>query len=381
MKIQCYLIIFFLLIVLSCNKESIKRISLTVSLVNYPENKHLILYHLNNGVIPFDTATITTQGDYFFSRPIKQPDFYQIKFNNNQTLSLILHPKEETIIKADADNVISSAVIHNNPESNKILKAERISRGLKSEINGLTAQLTDKSLKKSLRDSILLTIDTLKIIRKQIINKLIDTSEYNLSILPIILQKSGNHSFFNIKTDSALFVKTDTFLIKNYWYSDLVKTFHYQLDSAFAFANNNTNIKLGEKLAEPNIPTYWNETLTLSKFSGKPILIFFWKSDMPENKWMIPEVEKYIRKAKEHDLEIWMISLDVNKKNWENSIDYYKLACWHFSDLLGFNSNSIKKLGIRNIPANILIDKKGIIISKNTWGNLLNESVNSIISH
>ena len=365
----------------SCSKHTVKRISLSVSLINYPEQNGLILYELEDKYVPVDTAFSSQEGDYIFYTNIKRTGFFQLRFDDKQVLNLILHPNSETIIRADAEHVLTSAVINNNHDSNNILRAERLARGFNAELKAIISEYDLSAIKKSIRDSILQNVDTLKEIRKQILADIIKTDSVSLSILPVLLQKSGNISFFNPDSDRNLFIQVDTFVIRNFDYLDFVRQFHYQLDSAYATIDSTRNILIGDRLIDPEVPTFWGESLPINKFRGKPVLVIIWKSDMKNCEWFIPRVEELMRYKRENKIEIIMISLDDNKTDWENAINYNRLACWNMGDLKGMKSNVVKKWGIRSLPSNIFIDSQGFIVSKNTWGPLLESSIQNLISN
>ena len=67
--------------------------------------------------------------------------------------------------------------------------------------------------------------------------------------------------------------------------------------------------------------------------------------------------------------EIYSISLDNQKEKWIEAIQKDNLY-WpnHVSELLYWNDKTSKIFGIKNLPANLLIDGEGTILAKNITG-------------
>ena len=74
--------------------------------------------------------------------------------------------------------------------------------------------------------------------------------------------------------------------------------------------------------------------------------------------------------------EVFSVSLDRNKTDWERAIEQDNLI-WenHVSDLKGWNNGAAQKYGVRSIPATYLIDEDGVVLARNLRGNALENAL------
>ena len=139
-------------------------------------------------------------------------------------------------------------------------------------------------------------------------------------------------------------------------------------------AAQSTGLEIGNKSPEIKLPTTKGDIVALSSLKGKLVLIDFWGT------WCSPCVEEQSELAKLYSkykpaaftngkgFEIYGVSLDVKKSNWENFITKNKINWIQVSDLKFWTSPVAKTYNIQGLPFNILIDGKGIILAKNLHG-------------
>jgi len=135
-----------------------------------------------------------------------------------------------------------------------------------------------------------------------------------------------------------------------------------------------TGLEPGNKSPEIKLPNTKGDTVALSSLKGKLVLIDFWGTWCAPCVEEQPELAKLYRKYKQSyftnakGFEIYGVSLDAKKSNWESFITTNKINWIQVSDLKFWRSPVAKVFNIQALPFNMLIDGNGIILAKNLHG-------------
>lgn len=146
-----------------------------------------------------------------------------------------------------------------------------------------------------------------------------------------------------------------------------------------AYLKLNKDLKVGDHYVEFSQQNSTGNTLKLSDYSSKLILLEFWGS------WCIPcregnpELVKTYNQFKDKGFEIIGVAADDEKQDWLKAIAQDKLPWPQVCDLKGDKNDVVLIYGVNKFPSNFLINKKGIIIAQDLRGEELNKKLTALL--
>lgn len=135
----------------------------------------------------------------------------------------------------------------------------------------------------------------------------------------------------------------------------------------------------GNVAPELEFPDPSGVTRKLSSLKGKVVLIDFWASWCGPCRKENPNVVKMYAKYHDKGFEVFSVSLDNKKENWEAAIQKDGLV-WpnHVSDLKGWGSAAAKLYGVSSIPCTFLLDREGRILARGLRGPELERALQQL---
>lgn len=107
-----------------------------------------------------------------------------------------------------------------------------------------------------------------------------------------------------------------------------------------------------------------NDSIKLSDFRGKYVLVEFWASNCAPCRGNTNKLRLVYNKYKSLGFEILGVSCDWDKEYWVKTIKDEAITWPNVSDLKGWHNEVFLIYDIKFIPTNILIDPSGRIINK-----------------
>lgn len=190
------------------------------------------------------------------------------------------------------------------------------------------------------------------------------------------------------KDDIAVLMFLDNFPREKYMdlHSQVVKALHakypehqlvkerYAVETSPATATS-----IGAIAPDLAFPDPSGQIRKLSDLRGKVVLLDFWASWCRPCRGENPHVVAMYHKYHDKGFEVFSVSLDRDKANWEKAIMADGLI-WpnHVSDLKYWSSEAARIYGVSSIPCTFLLDQNGRIIAKNLRGESLAKALEQL---
>ncbi len=129
-------------------------------------------------------------------------------------------------------------------------------------------------------------------------------------------------------------------------------------------------------LPQPN-----GKNLSLSEVAGKGkvVLLDFWASWCGPCRRFNPELVKIYNEYKGKGFDIFAVSFDQEKSEWEKAIKEQGLAWHQVSELGGWESVARDIYSVNAIPDNILLDANGVIVARQLEGDALRAKLDELL--
>jgi peroxiredoxin len=136
---------------------------------------------------------------------------------------------------------------------------------------------------------------------------------------------------------------------------------------------------LNKQAPEIALPTPKKDTVKLSSFRGKYVLVDFWASWCKPCRQENPNVVAAYNKYKDKNFTVLGVSLDSDKKSWTDAITADNLTWTHISDLLQWDSPLVGLYKFDGIPFNVLIDPSGKIVASGLREDALDKKLSELL--
>jgi len=136
---------------------------------------------------------------------------------------------------------------------------------------------------------------------------------------------------------------------------------------------------VGKQAIDFTQPDANGNTISLSSFKGKYVLVDFWASWCAPCRKESPNLVKAYEKYRSKNFEILGVSLDQNKEKWLKAINDDHYTWTQVGDIKGWENAAAREYGIQGIPFNVLLDPNGVIIARNLRGEALEKKLEEIL--
>jgi peroxiredoxin len=380
--------IFLALILVSCNRGKTIRISGSIS--GMSEGSKVILEELQvetSNII--DSCKASQDGEFQFKVAGKEsPEFLRLRLDKNKYITLLALPGEHVEISGKIEDIPAGYQVKGSDGSSLVQSLEtelaRNSEKIDSLVTLYKALSPDPDADEVRTELEGSYTEVFKGQKKFTIGFVITHYNSMASILALYQKLNDSTWVLDSPRDIQYFKIVSDSLGKRYPQSNHVKALRADLNRKLA----GHRARVLEQMANnapvgyPNIilPDQQGDTIQLRSLAGKVILLNFWISTSSTSLMQNREFAALYKTYKSRGLEVYSVSLDTDKKKWEETIRENAYPWIDVFEGVSSTSRVAVLYNISKLPTFYLIDKKGDIAGKDLDEKTLRNKIAELTS-
>lgn len=335
-----------------------------------------------------DSLKTGKDGSFSIRLRLEEPELFILKNEKGALINLLVFPGDRIAVHSSLDSFGRKYEVTGSEESEGIRMLVEHLNQTRKNLDSL--QLVAGSIGDPENSQFELVKNTYAqaIIKQKrfTINYLVEHMG-SLSSVYALYQKYDEESLIlNLENDIQYFKAVADSLEVTYPNSSLTKSLRADInhrEAAFLEANKvNTLLGMAEEatgILDISIPDREGTEIALSSLQGKVCLVTFWASGNRASIDALIRLQSTYNKYRDKGFEIYAISLDNNKINWMNAIDFNEFRWLNVSELSFPESNAALLYNITELPTTFLINREGDIVAKNLYGRTLETWLDNLI--
>jgi peroxiredoxin len=325
----------------------------------------------NDGKENREVATILLDEKGFFEQTItlKEQDYYILSLEDNQSINIVVQGSDTIKVYGDGSNLFFHTNIVNSEASTSLMEFLRVSTQYKKELDSANRYLqANPDKKQEVQQGFQSTYKSF-IGQRQ---KFIANNTKSPALIAAI-------SSVNVEQEFAIYETLIEELNGSFAESPTVKRLYTEYEANKAQMIARMPIAPGSEAKEIALPNPAGDTVRLSDYKGKVVLLDFWAAWCGPCRRENPNVVNLYKEYHDQGFEVFSVSLDKTKDKWMQAIEQDGLI-WeaHVSDLKFWNSPAAKTYKVSSIPFTVLIDREGKVIGTNLRGEELANTLKDI---
>jgi len=312
-------------------------------------------------------STNSKNGEFSLSGNVTSPEMLYLFFGNDKDLSKVFVENSKISFTANIDSLANSTIT-GSKSHDAFFQYSNEFKVFENKSSDLYKQYTNA--KKEGNEDLMKEIETNydKLYEEQIdfVKNYINTHKASF-VTPYIISRELIHSLDVNELDSVL--------------NNLDKkldspVYVIQLKERLTVLQK---VSIGKQAPDFSLNDTLGNSISLSSFKGKYVLIDFWAAWCRPCRAENPNNVKLYKKYKDKGFEILGVSFDDTRDAWVKAIKKDGLTWTQISDLKGWKCEAGKLYGVMSIPHTVLLDKEGKIIAKDLRGEELNKKIAELL--
>lgn len=311
-----------------------------------------------------DTVKTDASGAFKYALDVQKgrPEFIYLFRGDKRIASLLLENGDKVKITADT---LGNYSVEGSAETEKLIAVERAEAEFANTFAATTAKLADLDPESAA------AMQVRQDLAKQYISYYRDRvlyimqNSHSLTVIPVLYQKVGeNLDLFSQSTDALHFNSMVDSLKTVYPESKYVKALEEEAKMRSSYLNLESLVAGADATGFPDLklPDVNGEKVALSSLTGKVVILYFWTASAADQKMLNVETMKPVyEKYHDRGLDIYAVSLDVDKSVWASAVRNQKLEWTNVCDGLGSSCPAVTLYNVPAVPF-VYIIKDGDIV-------------------
>lgn len=364
-------------LVFACNKPDGFVIS---GKITNADEKYLFLDELKvSSSIPVDSVKLGKEGSFRFKGKIGYPNFYLLRLNEKNFVTLLVDTTEKIKVFGDAANFSRSYIVEGSPGSSLVQELNNKLTRTKHKLDSIHIRINafrnreDYAIQKIRWDQ---EMDDIRQIQIRYSTGFIQKHPFSMSSVLALYQKfdDANYVIQDLQSLKVAASALNTMFPK----SEHVKALYANTQRLMAQEKNS---KMKEFIAKngqnsPNLilPDMNGRDVSLSSLTAKVVLIQFWSALNRDSRFQNQALVELYSKYKSKGLEIYQVSVDTDRRAWLDAIEKDGLSWINVGDMKG-SITAVNFYNIQTIPSNYILDNERRIVGRNLQGPALNQAI------
>lgn len=320
-----------------------------------------------------DSTKTDSDGDFEFSGTTEYPKFYNIAMDG-KFATLLIKPGEEVTFHTDIDDFYNYTV-EGSPGSRHVKKLENRLRRTQSRLDSLD-RIYEKVKDEGQAEE---KIAELNEAYRRILDRQRDSSISfiinhmgSLASIMALYQKINEDTYVLYKNTDLQYIKLVADSLEDkYPQSRHVKSLLANKEDLMDKYRNlefqQTISQFGSPSKYPDIklPNLEGDSISLQNLDERMILLSFWASWSESSIQRNLELLNLYRRYHNKGFEIYQVSLDEDRSEWQRAVNFDQLPWINVSSLNGTNTYAARIYNVQEVPTDYLIHQERGIIAKN----------------
>lgn len=312
-----------------------------------------------------DTVKTDASGKFSYKVPVRKgdPEFVYVFYKDTKVASLLLEAGDAVAVEADT---LGNFTVDGSEESMKLARIEKDYASALISLAGLADKLESASEAEGEEIRRQMGQEYVNYYRSCV--RYVLENSGSLTAVPVLFQSfSPQLPVFAQPTDAIHFLNTADSLALVYPESRYVKALRTEADKRKGYLELAARIDSAEEIGYPDIelPDVKSRKIRLSEVDSEVVMLYFWSAeDAAQKMFNLDFLKSLYSDYHDKGLEIYQISLDVDKARWARVVKEQKLPWINVCDSRGAASPYVGMYNIPALPAVFIIHEGSLVDGK-----------------